>query len=304
MHRLLMILLLLGVATPSAAQRCGDTGVSLQVLGSGGPALVANRASRGALVWINGQARVLVDAGGGAALRFADSGARMTDLDVVLFTRLHASHTADLPALVESARHEPRTRPLPIFGPPGNRQTPSTITFVRDLFDGGRGTFRHLGELISPLDKSSYKLEPHDVREPPPKLGTPRRAAAPAIMNIIQNDRLRIQALNNMQGTMPSTSFRIEAGGKAIVITTDAVSVDPGLRQLVAKADLLIISATGAMSGFTAIGQLARDTGVRQLVLSTRQPGPDSREQEVQAGLRKDYSGAIHLADDLSCFQP
>jgi ribonuclease BN (tRNA processing enzyme) len=121
MHRLLIILLLLGLATPSAAQPCGDTGVSLQVLGSGGPALVANHAGSGVLIWIDGQARALVDAGGGAALRFADSGARMADLDVLLLTRLHASHTADLPALVESARHEPRTRPLPIFGPPGNR---------------------------------------------------------------------------------------------------------------------------------------------------------------------------------------
>ena len=303
MHRLLIILLLLGVATPSAAQPCGGPGASLQVLGSGGPALVANRAGSSVLVWIDGQARVLVDTGGGTALRFADSGARMADLDVVLLTRLHASHTADLPALVESARHEPRSRALPIFGPPGNRQTPSTITFVREQFDGRRGTYRHLGELISPLDKSSYKLEPHDVREPPAKLGTPR-APTPVVMNIIQNDRLRIQALNNMQDAMPSTSFRIEAGGKVMVITAGPVSVDAGLRQLAAKADLMVAPGTGTAAAITAIGQLARDTGVRQLVLTARQPEPEGREQEVQAGLQKGFSGTIQLADDLTCFRP
>jgi len=303
MHRLLITLLLLGVATASAAQPCGGPGVSLQVLGSGGTALAANRAGAGALVWIDGQARVLVDAGGGAALRFAESGARMADLDVVLLTRLHASHTTDLPALVESARHEPRTRPLPIFGPPGNRQTPSTITFVRDLFDGRRGTYRHLGELISPLDKSSYKLEPHDVREPPAKLGTPR-TAVPAVMNIVQNNRLRIQALNNTQSTLPVTTFRIETGGKAMVITAGTVSADAGLRQVAANADLLVLPVTGVVANFKPIGQLARDAGVRQLVLTTRETGSNNHEQEVQAELRKDYSGAIQLADDLSCFRP
>jgi ribonuclease BN (tRNA processing enzyme) len=308
MHRLLIILLLLGLATPSAAQPCGDTGVSLQVLGSGGPALVANRAGSGVLVWIDGQARALVDAGSGAALRFADSGARMADLDVLLLTRLHASHTADLPALVESARHEPRTRPLPIFGPPGNRYTPSTITFVRDLFDGRRGTYRHLGELISPLDKSSYKLEPHDVREPPAKLGTPR-AASPIIANILQNERLRIQAFNSAQGTMPATTYRIEAGGKVMVIVAAGVTADASLRQLAAKADLLVVpdttpESTGATAGITTIGQLAQDAGVRQLILTNRQSRPESREQELLASVQKTYKGTIQQADDLACFRP
>ena len=37
---------------------------------------------------MDGKARVLVDAGGGSALRFGESGAQMADLDVVLFTHL------------------------------------------------------------------------------------------------------------------------------------------------------------------------------------------------------------------------
>jgi hypothetical protein len=123
-------------------------------------------------------------------------------------------------------------------------------------------------------------------------------------MNIVQNDRLRIQALNNMQGAMPVTTFRIETGGKAMVITAGTVSADAGLRQLAAKADLLVMPVTGAVANFKPIGQLARDVGVGQLVLTTRETGANRHEQEVQAELRKDYSGAIQLADDLSCFRP
>lgn len=298
MHRLLIVLALLGAATESAAQSCGGNGIAVQVLGSGGPALTANRAGSSLLVWIDGTARVLVDSGGGAVLRFAESGARMADLDVVLLTRLHAGVTADLPALVESARHEPRTRPLPIFGPPGDRLTPSTITFVRDLFDGRRGTYRHLGELISPLDKSSYKLEPHDVREPVAKLGTPRSAPAPT--GIFQNERLRIQALSNVRGNMPATSYRIEAGGKAVVIAAEA-----GIASLAARTDLLVAPASASDTAApAAIGELARDAGARQLLLARRQPGPAGREPELQAAIRKNYGGTLHLADDLACIRP
>jgi hypothetical protein len=74
---------------PSAhAQNCGAEGVAVQVLGSGGPELQDKRASSSYLVWQGGQARVLVDAGGGSALRFGESGAKMSQLDVILFTPL------------------------------------------------------------------------------------------------------------------------------------------------------------------------------------------------------------------------
>jgi hypothetical protein len=51
------------------AENCGGEGVAVQVLGSGGPELQAKRASSSYLVWQDGQARVLIDAGGGSGLR-------------------------------------------------------------------------------------------------------------------------------------------------------------------------------------------------------------------------------------------
>jgi phosphoribosyl 1,2-cyclic phosphodiesterase len=87
--------LLLGFTfLPSAsAQSCGAQGVAVQVLGSGGPELQDKRASSSYLVWENGQARVLVDAGGGSALRFGESGAQMSQLDVLLFSHFHVDHS-------------------------------------------------------------------------------------------------------------------------------------------------------------------------------------------------------------------
>lgn len=294
---------LLAAGVPAAAQPCGANGVALQVLGSGGPELAAKRAGSGVLVWIDGSARVLVDAGGGVALRYAESGAQLRDLDVLLLTRLHADHTSDLPALVHASRFENRTQTLPIYGPPGSRGMPSTVAFVRDLFDGTRGAWRHLGEFIAPLEKSSYKLAPRDVREPPPKIGLPR-PKPPALLPVFTNPRLEIGALPTTVGTAPALAFRIQAGGKSIVIGD---ADEAGLAILAAGADLLIAAHTvpaGADTNGSALGRLARDAKVKQLVFTQRSPATLGREEPTLAAIRKSFAGPVHFADDLSCYQP
>jgi glyoxylase-like metal-dependent hydrolase (beta-lactamase superfamily II) len=93
-------------ALQAAAQSCGAQGVAVQVLGSGGPELQDKRAMSSYLVWENGQTRVLIDAGGGSALRFGESGAQMSQLDVILFTHFHVDHSGDFAALIKSSWFE------------------------------------------------------------------------------------------------------------------------------------------------------------------------------------------------------
>ena len=50
--------------------------ISLQILGSGGPEF-SQRASSSYIIWVDGKAKVLIDAGGGAFLRFSQSEANM-----------------------------------------------------------------------------------------------------------------------------------------------------------------------------------------------------------------------------------
>jgi ribonuclease BN (tRNA processing enzyme) len=73
---------------------------TVQILGSGGPAINRERASSSYLLWIGGQARMLVDMGGGAYLRFGQSGAKLSDLALVAISHLHPDHVSDLPALL------------------------------------------------------------------------------------------------------------------------------------------------------------------------------------------------------------
>jgi ribonuclease BN (tRNA processing enzyme) len=296
-RRLLLVALLSGLIPNAMAQAC-NSGVALQVLGSGGPDLAARRAGSSYLIWVDGKARVLIDAGGGSALRFGESGAKMSDVDVLLLTDLHADHTSDLPALIQSSTLEERARPLPIFGPAGDRQMPATVALVRALFDGTRGAYRHLGELLSPLDKSKYKLEPRDVREPPAKIGAPRRTATP-VLPVFANERVRVSAMVISQAGTPELSFRIESGGKIFVVSRGAMT-DAGLAALALGADLLIAQDT--ITGDN--GRLATAASAKQLVLVHRTPATLGHEDESLAAIRRHYAGTVHFSDDLACYHP
>jgi phosphoribosyl 1,2-cyclic phosphodiesterase len=151
------------------AQTCGREGVAVQVLGSGGPELQDKRASSSYLVWQDGQARVLVDAGGGSALRFGESGAKMSQLDVILFTHFHIDHSVDFPALIFSSWFEDRNRPLPVYGSTGDSEFPSTIDFVHAFFNGRNGIYRYLSVVLVPEEKGGYELQPHNVVGNPPR---------------------------------------------------------------------------------------------------------------------------------------
>jgi len=85
------------VSNTSAQTGCSTRPLMLQVLGSGGPFAAGNRASSGYLIWRDGRPIVMVDAGGGAYLRFAEAGARLADLSLLAISHLHADHVATSP---------------------------------------------------------------------------------------------------------------------------------------------------------------------------------------------------------------
>ena len=106
----------IALAISSKAFAVCSAPVAVQVLGSGGPDSNDARASSGYLLRLDGEARLLVDAGGGVFLRFGEAKARFESLDVVAITHLHADHVSDLPALLKSGFFGDRQRPLPIVG--------------------------------------------------------------------------------------------------------------------------------------------------------------------------------------------
>jgi ribonuclease BN (tRNA processing enzyme) len=297
----LLLMLMACVTIPHArAQACGASGLAVQVLGSGGPELQDKRASSSYLIWDHGRARVIVDTGGGSALRFGESGAQMSDVDVLLFTHFHIDHSGDFPALVFSSWFESRTRPLPVYGPPGNQYMPSTTEFVHELFSDPHGAWRYLSEMVDPGQTDSYKLKPHDV------------TAGASPLTVLHTDTMALSAVRVIHGAFPALAWRVEMEGKRIVFSGDTNGDGDGLTQLAMNADLFIAhnavpeKATGVERRLhmppSVIGATAANAHVRQLVLSHRMLRTLGKEDETRAEIARRYPGPVTFANDLDCF--
>jgi ribonuclease BN (tRNA processing enzyme) len=283
----------------AAAQTCGSSGLAVQVLGSGGPEMQDKRASTSYLVWQDGRARVILDAGGGSALRFGESGANMSQPDVFLFSHFHIDHSGDFPSLIFSSWFEDRKRPLPVFGPPGNDFMPSTTEFVHDMFSEPHGAFRYLSELVEPGTGGTYQLQPHNV------------AATSVPSLVLRSGDMSLYAVRVIHGQVPALAWRVEIGGKRIVFSGDTNGEGKSLTQLAMNADLFIAhnavpeGATGVERHLhmppSVIGTTAANAHVKQLVLSHRMLRTLGNESQTQTEIRHSFTGPIVFANDLDC---
>ena len=272
----------------------------MQVLGSGGPEMQDKRASTSYLIWQDGTARVMLDAGGGSALRFGESGAQFSQVDVFLFSHFHVDHSGDFPALIFSSWFEDRKRPLPVYGPPGNKFMPSTTEFVQDLFSEPRGAWRYLSDLVEPGAEGSYVLQPHNVAA----------GSTPAL--VFRKGDLAIYAVGVVHGAFPALAWRVEIAGKKLVFSGDTNGEGEGLTQLALNADLFVAhnavpeGATGVERRLhmppSVIGTTAASAHVKQLVLSHRMLRTLGKEAGTESEIKRRYTGPIVFANDLDCF--
>jgi ribonuclease BN (tRNA processing enzyme) len=283
------------------AAACSGHGVEMQVLGSGGPELEDKRASSSYLVWQDGRPRVLIDSGGGSALRFGQSGAHVAQLDAIVFTHLHIDHSADFPALIKSSYFEERQLPLPVYGPVGNEWFPSTTQFLADLFDRKRGAYRYLAAFLAGED-GGYVLQAHDVS-----------LRAHELRTISPSGDLALSATPVIHGGVPALAWRVSVGGKVIVFSGDTNGTNGNLEQLAKGADLFVAhnaipeGESGAARQLhmppSVIGRIAATAGVKRLVLSHRMLRTLGRESETRTVIAQVYPGPVTFADDLDCFQ-
>jgi ribonuclease BN (tRNA processing enzyme) len=310
-----LVVLASAIAFPSAGSAqspCRDDDLAVQVLGSGGPFVGSARASTGYLVWRDGRAAVMVDVGGGTFVRFGEAGARLDDLALLAVSHLHPDHVTDLPGLLWLS-DAARNRPLPVVGPPSGGIFPDIVTFVSRLFDPGSGAFPALGGTLRQTGRGIAL----DVRV----------ADAPIPTVVFSDDDLEVTALAVPHGApetpTPSVAYRVRAGERTIVFSSDQNGSAERFVDFARNADLLVMhfaaseDATPAVRAIHAtpgvIGRIARDAQVRRLVLSHVIDGPandadlasrsGTQLQDNLSVVQGLYAGPVEVATDLQCFR-
>jgi ribonuclease BN (tRNA processing enzyme) len=284
-------LALLCLPSDARAQICAADPVTVQILGSGGPQINGERASASYLLWLDGQARILVDAGGGAYLRFGQAHARLGDLWLVAVSHLHPDHVSDLPALLWLSDLG-RQDPLPIAGPSGNDAMPAFPTFLSRLFDQTSGAFQILGGTLGgagrgvPLDVSVV-----DVTSAEPS-------------TVLDLSEVTVTALGIPHGNIPALAYRVQAGNVSIVFSTDQNGTNPTFTEFAREADVLIMHLATAAGGTplhaapAVVGRVAQAAGVGRLILS--HIGLFDLEPAV-AEVKQFYTGPLTVGADLQC---
>lgn len=265
------------------------------VLGSGGPRSFG-RAGSSFLVLVEGTPRILVDAGPGAFLRIGQLDLDLENVDTVLLTHLHIDHSGDLAAFF-NARALTSDGPISyrIFGPEAGGLFPKTSRFV-DLLVGRDGAFAYQKTFGAP--------ESFTVRDLPISLNSVRT-------KIVDDDGLVVEEIATHHGDCPSVAYRISYKGVSVVFSGDMdASALPNLVQLAKNADLLIFNCAvldppGSPPQLydlhtppKKIGEAARASGVKSLLLSHLAPDVEGQEAAVRKSIAKSYAGPIRFASD------
>jgi ribonuclease Z len=268
--------------------------MQLIVLGSGSPLPDPERAGPSTLVRTS-VGDLLFDCGRGVLMRTAAAGSAAGALRALFLTHLHSDHTTDLNDIVTSrwiTSFQPH--PLPVFGPVG------TASLLRAT------------EAMLELD-IGYRLTHHDDLQWRPTAQVVECERG----KVLEDGDVRISAApTNHAPVHPTVGFRVEEGGRSVVIAGDTVPC-AGLDELCAGADMLVhtvvrpdliqpvglprlVDVLDYHSSVADAARTAARNGVGTLVLTHLVPAPQpGTESEWIALALAHFDGEVVLAQDL-----
>ena len=284
--------------TESASSCAPNSGLAVQVLGSGGPRPDDGRASSGYLVWVDGKAEVLIDAGGGTFSNYGASGASLNDLELIALSHFHTDHSAEVPALLKGTFFgERRSNTLLISGPNAGGDFPG-VDEVLEAWFGSRGVYRYLSWLMRPGD-GAVDLEAIAV-DP-----------GAATTSVMERGAVTVEAMGVPHGPVPTLAYRVRHGDTVVVFGGDNNGDAPEFVDFARGASILVMhhavpeDADDVAAKLHAlpseIGRIAGEAGAETLVLSHHMQRSLERLEQARGLIAERYSGRIVIAQDMAC---
>jgi ribonuclease Z len=265
------------------------------ILGSGSPLPDPERAGPSTLVRTSA-GDLLFDCGRGVLMRAAAAGSGAAALRALFLTHLHSDHITDLNDIFTmrwAMSFAPN--PLPVFGP-----------------GGSSALLHHIEEMLEP--DIGYRLAHHDDLQWRPT------ADVTEVDRGVVFDHDGVQVIagpTDHAPVRPTLGFRINDGGRSVVIAGDTVPC-AGLDELCEGADVLVhtvvrrdlieqfghprlLDVLDYHSSVPDAAQTAARHGVRTLVLTHLVPSPaPGTEQQWLDQAAAHFDGEVVLASDLS----
>lgn len=230
--------------------------LSVQVIGSGAVRALPDRGGPSYLVTIDGR-RLLFDVGRCAVHNLHRFGTPVESIDEVYITHLHFDHICDLPLLMLLSWNNGREARLPVYGPKGIAAF--LESGVRQAYEADiNSRIKHGNRVREKLDWAATEITHEGL--------------------VYENASYRIETLATAHAGLANWNFRITVGDRIVVITSDS-EPDPRLVEFCRGADLMLVECSGTKAFYESvafggwhitpedIGRIARDAGVRQVVL-------------------------------------
>jgi ribonuclease BN (tRNA processing enzyme) len=274
----------------------------LILLGTGGGPRPRKASSAAAQVIVSNNVAFVIDCGDGVARQLAFAGVPLTALRHVFITHQHSDHNADYGNLIWLAWAAGLNTRVDTWGPPP-LENMTKLFFEMNKYDIDMRISNEGRVPLAPL------VHVHEIRE------------SGAVMT--DGDMKVTAALVDHPPVVPAFAYRFDAGDLAIVISGDTAP-SPALVKLAAGADVLVHSvmyppaldrlvarvphAAALKASILAhqtsaedAGRVARDAGVKTLVLSHFVPADDPEVTDAMwlEAARVHFRGTVIVGKDL-----
>jgi ribonuclease BN (tRNA processing enzyme) len=296
MRALWILVLMLGGAMAPRTEAVGSkSSLEVVVLGSGGPRAFG-KAGSSYILLIDGKPRILLDAGPGAFVRIGELYIDLQQVDIILLTHLHIDHSSDLAAFFNArALTSDGAIKYRVFGPDGAGLFAKTSRFV-DLLVGDKAAFAY--------QKTFGAQESFSVRDLAIDLNT-------GVTKILDENGLIVEEIATHHGDCPSVAYRITYHGRSVVFSGDMdASAISNLVHLAKDADLLVFNCAvldppdspsqlyELHTPPKKIGEAAKGSGVRRLLLSHTAPDVEESKIDVMKSIHASFTGPVEFATD------
>ncbi len=277
--------------------------MKVTLLGTGGPRPDPRRQGPGTLIHI-GEENLLFDAGRGVATQIVRAGTEITDVGHVFVTHHHFDHTGGLADVLFSAWNKARNETIRVYGPEGTRE------MVGHLFDAYE---RDIGYRLRETELTVERLvditEMVEVVDVGPGVVHTGDGWTVSAEYVEHGHRLGFTTED-----WPCLGYRVEAGGRVVAVSGDAVE-SPGLQRIASGADLLVqccylageeivdddlrLIADHVLASSTTVGMIAARAGVKRLVLVHIKEKGDELLRSMAEEIRRDFDGEVIVGEDL-----